>query len=224
MHVVGVDGCSSGWIAVELTDGGPPQAHHLQRIDGVVTACGGAEVIGIDIPIGLPDASWRRADVEARKRLGPAGSSVFLTPPREVLTQTTHGLATARCVQLLGKGISRQSYGLAAKILEVERWLASAPCRVIEVHPEVAFRALLGRPAARKKTWAGMVQRRSALAAEGIVLDDVTGEATVKAAVDDMLDAAVVAWTARRVSAGTARSLPEPPEHNAAGEEMAIWF
>ncbi|MFI5068890.1 MAG: DUF429 domain-containing protein [Streptosporangiales bacterium] len=38
-----------------------------------------------------------------------------------------------------------------------------------------------------------------------------------------MLDAAVVAWTARRVAAGAARSLPHPPERFSDGIPCAIW-
>ena len=47
--------------------------------------------------------------------------------------------------------LTRESDALAPKILEVERWLPSAPCPVHEVHPEVSFTVLLGNPAAPKK-------------------------------------------------------------------------
>nr|WP_231640215.1 DUF429 domain-containing protein [Micromonospora sp. NRRL B-16802] len=39
-------------------------------------------VIGIDIPIGLPDTGRRQADVLAYKLVGPRRSSVFMTPVR----------------------------------------------------------------------------------------------------------------------------------------------
>jgi predicted RNase H-like nuclease len=42
-------------------------------------------------------------------------------------------------------------------------------------------------------------------------------------AVDDVLDAAAVAWTARRYVDGAARSLPDPPEAFADGWPAAIW-
>ena len=150
---------------------------------------------------------------------------MFFTPPRPALTAPSHAEATRLARQLTGFGISQQSYALATRILEVDEWITNAPCRVVEVHPEVSFAALIGRPAdAPKKTWAGMVQRRSALTAEGIIVAEVTGEATIRAAVDDMLDAAVAAWTARRVPhAGTAWSIPHPPEILDSGDTAAIW-
>jgi predicted RNase H-like nuclease len=42
-------------------------------------------------------------------------------------------------------------------------------------------------------------------------------------AADDLLDACVVAWTAARYAAGTAYSLPDPPEVFSDGIPAAIW-
>jgi predicted RNase H-like nuclease len=41
--------------------------------------------------------------------------------------------------------------------------------------------------------------------------------------VDDVLDAAAVAWTADRVARGTARHAPDPPERFSDGIDCAIW-
>ncbi|HWC10095.1 MAG TPA: DUF429 domain-containing protein, partial [Acidimicrobiales bacterium] len=124
----------------------------------------------------------------------------------------------------VGTGISQQAYALRRKILEVERWLPSSPCPVYEVHPEVSFAVLLGAPArASKKTWAGMSERRHALEAAGISLDGIDSVAAVRASVDDMLDAAVAAWSAARIARGAARSFPDPPALDASGRQVAIW-
>jgi predicted RNase H-like nuclease len=55
-----------------------------------------------------------------------------------------------------------------------------------------------------------------------VVLGDALGPAD-RVPVDDVLDAAVAAWTARRVALGTARSLPSPPEDVGDGWPTAIW-
>jgi predicted RNase H-like nuclease len=91
---------------------------------------------------------------------------------------------------------------------------------VWEVHPELSFTVLLGQPpSASKKTWAGM----RALEAVGIRLDDL-GEAGVAAAVDDVVDAAVAAWSCRRLVNGDAVSFPDPPEDDPeTGRVIAIW-
>jgi predicted RNase H-like nuclease len=149
---------------------------------------------------------------------------VFFTPVRAALEARDHLTATRLSSELTGYGISQQSFALRSKIFEVERWLSKAPCSVWEVHPEVSFRFLKGAPAtASKKSWTGMMERRSALMVVGIDLDQVTGKGAIMAATDDMLDAAVVAWSARRLLDGSAHSLPDPPEFDAAGRPIAIW-
>lgn len=223
--VVGVDGCRRGWVAVVLRDGGMPAALLLPTIGALDELVPDAAVVAIDIPIGLPDAGPRRADLAAREILGPRKSSVFLTPIRAALTSATHAEASAVAKARTGAGISQQAFALRAKIFEVEQWLPTAKCpRVYEVHPEVSFAELLGRPArATKKSWHGVVERRRTLTGAGIELEGVDPTVGSAIAVDDLCDAAVVAWSALRLARGGARSLPDPPELNSCGQAMAIW-
>jgi predicted RNase H-like nuclease len=69
-----------------------------------------------------------------------------------------------------------------------------------------------------------MVQRRRLLAGAGITVPDDLGPPGELAGVDDVLDAAVVAWTASRAARGVARSLPDPPEPGGDGLPCAIWI
>lgn len=224
MACVGVDACTTGWIAVVLQPDREPEAHHLVAIDAVTDTAPDVEVVAVDIPIGLPNAGRRRADVVAKQLLGARHSSVFLTPVRAAVEAPSHAEATAASVRLTRAGVSQQAYRIGPKLLEVDGWLPRAPCPVFESHPELSFMHLLGRPArAPKKSWAGMSERRAALARAGISLDHVSGPAATAAAVDDMLDAAVVAWTATRLLRGEAVSVPDPPETNDEGYPMAIW-
>jgi predicted RNase H-like nuclease len=41
--------------------------------------------------------------------------------------------------------------------------------------------------------------------------------------VDDVLDAAIAAWTARRVARNEAQAMPDPPEVFSDGIPSAIW-
>lgn len=224
MLVVGVDACKTGWIAIALGDGKGPEAHYLPTIELLEPLGAAADAVAIDIPIGLPTDSQREADLLARTFLRARRSSVFLTPVREALEAGTHALATQAAIARTGAGISQQAYALRNKILEVEQWLSSSPFPLYEVHPEVSFAVLLGTPArGSKKTWAGMVERRNALEAAGITLDGIEGVATVRAAVDDVLDAAVAAWTAGRIACGTARSFPDSPQLDPSGRPIAIF-
>jgi predicted RNase H-like nuclease len=104
------------------------------------------DITAVDMPIGLHDDDRRQADVLARQLTGPQWASVFMTPVRSALEAEDYAAATAVNVRLAGEGISRQAYGLRAKILEVDRWVRQAQHRVVEVHPEVSFARLAGAP------------------------------------------------------------------------------
>lgn len=222
--VVGVDGCAAGWVGVVLGRAAAPQGVFAATLHDLARQVPDAAGFGVDIPIGLPVRGERSADLAARLALGPRRSSVFSTPVREALTAATHARATQVSRELTGKGISRQAYGLAPRILEAEAWVVDLDVPVWEVHPELSFTTLLGYPArASKKTWSGIRERVTALAAAGIELGDL-GEAGRRAAVDDVVDAAAAAWSAQRLLAGRGVAYPDPPEvDERTGRLVAIW-
>jgi predicted RNase H-like nuclease len=61
------------------------------------------------------------------------------------------------------------------------------------------------------------------LAEAGIVIPDDLGHAGTAGA-DDILDAAVAAWSASRIAAGNAISLPDPPQFDTNNRKVAIWY
>ena len=223
--VIGVDGCARGWVFIRLEDGAfASAALHAHFADGVAAARDAA-VIGVDMPIGYPSSpdQPRAADVAARAVLGRRASAVFSVPPRAVLTTPDWRTANERSRALTGRGLTQQSFAIAGKILEVEP-VAAQDERVREVHPEVSFQALAGRPlVASKRQWNGQTERRALLAGGGIRIPDALG-AVGTVAVDDILDAAVAAWSAGRIAAGEAVSLPSPPELDDDGRPIAIWY
>lgn len=229
-RVLGVDACRGGWVGIAL-QGERIDAYAAGDIAQLVesaSADGQVAVVAIDIPIGLPDDGPRRADGLAQQALGPLWSSVFVTPVRAALEADTHADAVRINRERTGKGVSAQAFGLRRKLFEVEKWVRRtsrpATSQVIEVHPEVSFAQLAGAPlTVRKRTWAGAQRRRELLAAAGVVLADDLGAAGRLAAVDDVLDAAAAAWTARRFTRGEAHSLPDPPETLSGGSKCAIW-
>jgi predicted RNase H-like nuclease len=225
-RVLGVDACRSGWIGIALGDQ-RVSAYAAPSITGVVTAAeaaGPLTVVAVDIPIGLPDAGRRRADVLARKVVGPRRSSVFLTPVRPALLATDHATAARLNRQIVGEGISIQAFSLRTKILDVDRFVGYGSHHVVEVHPEVSFTHLAGGHLPDSKTtWAGTEHRRALLRDAGIVLPGDLGPAGRTAGVDDVLDAAVAAWTAQRVATGNAERLPDPPEVFSDRHPAAIW-
>lgn len=228
MTVLGVDACRKGWVGVVLRPDGSTTAVLDRTLERLARQLAGtadeAELVAVDIPIGLPLHGHRPADVAARAVLGPRRSSVFFTPVRAALRAPTHAAATAASVRLTGKGISRQAYALREAIFDAEAFLDVAGCPVVEAHPEVSFTMLLGHPgSASKKSWAGLHQRLAALENAGVRLGDL-GAVGAQAGADDVLDAAAVAWSAQRVLAGTARSFPPDAPHDpATGRPVVIW-
>lgn len=225
-RVLGVDAARAGWVGILLGEGDPRAfvARGLADLVAQAQDAGALDAVGIDIPIGLPDAGRRAADVLAKAAIGPLRSAVFVTPVRAALLAPDHAGAVVVNRRLAGEGASIQAYGLRHRVLEAERFAAGAGHPVLEVHPEVVFAELHSRPlTVRKPTWAGAALRHRLLADRDIALDGDLGLAGHDVAVDDVLDAAAVAWTARRYATGVARSLPDPPEVFADGWPAAIW-
>jgi predicted RNase H-like nuclease len=213
----GVDGCARGWVAVTLVPGSA-QVAVAATLDGLPLA----GVTGIDMPLGLVAAGWRDADLLARRALGRRGVTVFAIPPRTVWACQSYAEASRACRDLTGKGFSIQAWGLRRKIAEADEFRRRARVPLYEVHPELAFAALAGGGPLTdsKHTRAGLAARRDLLAKAGITLPPkVAG-----AAEDDLLDAAAVAWSARRIAAGRAVVLTSPAQRADDGTEIAIRY
>jgi predicted RNase H-like nuclease len=202
MKVIGIDACAGKWLAL-IFDGRRFEAARLTPDAAAVTAeWSSAAAVAVDIPIGVPDVPWRRADRAARAFVGPRRSSVFATFPAVVLEAPTYDEAKAICAERGWPKPSVQSYGMRHRILEVAR-LAEADDRIFEVHPEVSFRELVGRPLAPKRTARGALERREGLAQAGFVVPDLPFP------LEDILDAGAAAWSAMRYAMGEALPLPE---------------
>ncbi|MFJ3824173.1 DUF429 domain-containing protein [Streptomyces nodosus] len=74
-----------------------------------------------------------------------------------------------------------------------------------------------------KKTWRGQKLRRSLLTETGLVLPDELGEAD-RVPPDNVLDAAVAAWSAHRIALGPANRVPEVPEPDVEGRLVEIRY
>ena len=229
VRVTGVDACRGGWVAVSLE---VSPAETGPAVTVTVGAClaallaperdsAGTTVVGIDMPLGLLETGWREADRAARGLLGPRRSSVFAIAPGAAWAQTSYRAANQRCRELTGQGFSIQAWGLRAKLLEANQYRGTCGHRLYEVHPELAFGALAGVPlAASKHTGAGRDLRRGLLARAGIQIPDGHPAALL----GDILDAAAVAWSARRIAAGQAVAIPSVPQHDGQGREISIRY
>ncbi len=159
---------------------------------------------GVDMPIGLAGGGPRRADMEARRRLGPRRSSVFPAPARSVLSARTYEEACALSQAACGKAISRQLFNILPKIKELDERVTPAHQRALfEMCPELSFAELAGTPMqANKKTAAGRAERVAVLQTVFADAGGLVEQPPPGAAPDDVFDALAGAWTARRYVAG----------------------
>jgi predicted RNase H-like nuclease len=207
MAVLGVDGWRGQWVGA-LLEGRSVRLLALPDVTAVL-AVPDVEVIGIDMPIGLSDDGVRTCDVEARRLLGPAGSSVFPTPVRAVLA--TDDYAEARTLSRAAtdppRAPSAQAFQLVKAIRALDDALGDPPLHHIhEVHPELAFRTLDGQVRDPKVTARGTAQRLAALR-RAMDVDDALLDAPPRVPMVDALDACAAAWSARRIADGAAETV-----------------
>ncbi|MCF6376835.1 DUF429 domain-containing protein [Nocardioides KLBMP 9356] len=224
--VLGVDACKGGWVGVVVDPARRTSvftADTIASLVALVRETYDVAVVGIDIPIGLPDAGGRRADAEARRELVGKASSLFSTPTRVALEAPTYADGRAANVAATGgTSVSAQAYALREKVLQVDAWVRGRPgVEVVEVHPELSFARMAGSPVlASKKDPDGVRARREALAAHGIAAPPwFRGSGFGE---DDLLDACAAAWSAVRHSLGLSESFPETPEVFSDGLPAAI--
>jgi predicted RNase H-like nuclease len=243
--LAGVDGCRDGWIVAFVRPAG--RQAHFHVVKNFVDIFARPEMpmlVAVDMPIGLPEHSQergRKAEREARERVGSRRSSVFRVPSRTAIevgsnrdaipddrTRYAKACEIARATSVDEKAFSKQSFYLFEKIVEVDQVLRGRPelisC-VYEIHPELAFWRLNGeKPLPEpKKTKIGLARRQRLLVAAGFSAAVVNGMPPKGAGRDDLLDALACAAIARRIHAGLARPFPDPREFDGLGLPMAIW-
>src|SRR5579875_1883040 len=221
--VLGVDGWRGGWIGALVGDDLDPR--WLLLPDAAAILAVPADLVAVDIPIGLPDAGRRACDAAARRELPGAAGSVFPAPVRPVLGCTSYAEARQVLERLGGGSMSAQAFGLVGKVADVDARLRADPGaagRVVETHPEVAVRRLTGNASLpSKRQAAGVAARITALTrwCPGVLAALERVPAPVP--VDDALDALACAYTATRHLAGRTRSLGDG-SHDRYGLPMRI--
>jgi predicted RNase H-like nuclease len=215
MTALGVDWARGCWVVVaiqgdEVTITTEPAILNVWCEHGR-----GAEAVLVDVPIGLPETPGRECDAAAAARLGDRHGSVFAVPCRAAVE--ADGYEVARRAN--GGSLGSQSWGFLPQIREVDRFLDAHPGaeeRIYESHPEVCYAAFADRDDAAlgsKRDPDGIDDRLAVLDAvdERVATQvrDVVDERRdgskwhyriQSGRLDDVLDAAVLALTAKRGS------------------------
>lgn len=236
MRFVGVDGCRAGWFYVVLNEAGGAEFGVAENANELGAIAARAKLALIDIPIGLKERgrSERACDLEARRVLGrPRASSVFRAPTRQATKAKGFEAACEVNYRITGKRLSRETWGICAKIREIDVLLGSRPrLRSIlhEMHPEVCFWSLNGGHAAlhNKKSRAGRDERIEILSkhlpdALSIAENAASAYRRREVARDDIVDALAGAVTAR-LGYRNLSAFPIRPERDQRGLAMEMVF
>ncbi len=237
--VAGVDGCRGGWVCVSfVADPAVSQIRLFSSFQELAASLAGNTVIAVDMPIGLPertDKAGRGPEKLVRPLLGERQSSVFTIPPRAAVYCDEYREACRVAFGLSDppRRVSKQAFHLFPKIRELDGFLRSnsgARHRIVESHPEFAFRELnYGQPMQTPKKIkgrvnpAGIAERKALLLKQGYDGAFLAAPAPRGAAEDDVLDACAVALIAKRRAQGVAKPWPDPPGEDDFGIPIAIW-
>ena len=231
---VGVDGCRAGWFAIGLEAEGRWQVDIFPDVSSLWSHHRGASLILIDIPIGLKaqGSAERRCDPKVRKLLGPRRSSVFPAPCREAIYASSYREACDINQRLTGKRLSVENWNIIPKIREMDSLLSedtTARGRIREIHPELCFRGLAGRPMQHaKKRSEGLSERIQLLQSiypqtAEIINHTLSNYRRKDVARDDILDALSAAVTGLMGEKNLV-SIPQEPEFDERGLRMEMVY
>jgi predicted RNase H-like nuclease len=229
--VAGVDGCPAGWIAA-LWDGAGYLTSQLCATFAEVMALP-AEIIAVDMPIGLPECSGRPPEREVRAKLGARQSSVFAVPCEKAIYCADY-LEACR-INLLHsdppRKVSKQCFHLFPKMREIDALVApDHQSRIYESHPELAFWVmngemplLLPKKVRGQPHLPGLELRRTLLRQSGIPVDGLLHDYRRRdVGADDLVDACACTFVAWRILNGRSIRFPANPPRNARGLRMEI--
>lgn len=222
---VGVDWMKGKWIAVELHN----NIIHHNTFTSIKELCDyheNADVILIDVPIGLPENTEEakdRPDQNARDYLKVKNrkSSIFNVPFRQMV-YAENKEEFWELSQNLGAKVSSQSFGIIKCIRDVDKFLNANPewhNRLLESHPECAFQALNnGQGVEFSKHSAEGIELRTEIISKYVRDVKDLLRMTPHEAREDILDALCLAVTAK---VGY-KSIPENPKTDIKGLKMQI--
>ncbi|GAB3175188.1 DUF429 domain-containing protein [Telluribacter humicola] len=233
MVSVGIDGCKSGWVASSSED---PCTLVFKNIKELTRFYGKDAFYLIDIPIGLPSFNvTRECESMARKLLGmPRSASVFNVPCRAAVYSECYADAQVENRKQLGKGLSKQTWNIVAKIKEVDEFLVSNPFYkqiVREAHPELCFYSLNDGFAMvhSKKSAEGEAERLGVLGIYNSTIQEVFNQSLSltkgrQVLRDDIIDSLCLAVSGTLIQQKAGWRIPAEVKSDDEGIEMSMVF
>ena len=234
MKTAGIDGCKYGWILISFDEG---EEHYaiLKDKNELASVLGDYDRVFIDMPIGLEDESYtRQCDLELRKVLGSGyASSVFSPPIRPALYAPTYAEANLTSFEYTEKKLTLQTWNITPKIRMLDELLARHDGwgeRILESHPEWLFNRLNKGMIFQKKNLKKGIRHRLELLSEKsewaeeffrIIKEEYRRSEVGE---DDIVDAMVLALSAKKSTEIGLKTIPEIPPRDGTGLPMAIHY
>ena len=174
------------------------------------------DAILINAPIGYPsgvDLGFRTCDREARELLGSRGNVITAVPGRRVFEKANISV----------EGLDAVTQVLMPRYRNVASEMSPFRQRqVYEGHPELSFFQLNGGVPMQHQRFreAGREERRQLLISKLNGIERVLNIEIEGVKPHQLIDAAVLVWSARRAFTHTARRLPYDPEWDSEGLRM----
>jgi len=227
--IAGVEPVPGGWLAVVARLSGsvlaPLPAQFLPTFVELLDMHPKPDVIGIHVPIGLPDTpgkGGRECERAVRRMLGwPRSGTVQSAPARPTMEARSFEEA-----KRLNHGISTVSWQLLPRIADVEREFGPyLQRRLYEVHPELSLYELNGGVPMQygKKTEKGRAERRELLVAKVPGIAAVLDTPPRRIATFHLYDACADLWSARRIAIKAAVRVPQDAPWDSKGLRMEIY-
>nr|WP_278246542.1 DUF429 domain-containing protein [Clostridium lundense] len=234
---VGVDGCKHGYVAVNITDN-DFEINVFKNIEEICAKYSDSNTILIDMPIGLPENTYDiRPETEGRKILSSRSSCIFTVPCRQAVYEDDYFMANEINRDILGKGLSKQSFSICSKIKEIDEFLNNASefkNRILESHPEICFAMFNfdGRMAMpifeNKKTDEGMERRLEVLSRYYEKTDEIRevlySDDKLKGIKDDIIDALCLSITGMLGYKNGFKTIPQNPMKDSKGLFMQMVY
>lgn len=234
---VGIDGCRAGWVAVNITDEGF-EVELYKSIEEICSKYSDSDSILIDMPIGLPESMDEiRPDAEARRIIAGRSSCIFNSPCRQAVYIEDYREASEINRQVLGKGLSKQSFAICSNIREIDELLVRVPeyrDKIKESHPEICFTMLHSTGPYKepiyesKHTEEGKYIRLKVLEQHydqtGEFMQYVIEHPILSKIIEDCIDAMCLAVTGMLGLKNSFRSIPEKPMRDSRGILMQMVY
>src|SRR5690349_15267541 len=127
--VVGVDHCKGHWLCVARRLPRTEFVAEVRDLRGVFELARLADVVAIDLPIGLPDRDERACDLAARSVLGTERAACLIAvPPRVTLEAEDYEEAVRLSLAASGRPMPIPTWETMADIASMDVRLRYEPC------------------------------------------------------------------------------------------------